>query len=77
MYELFEKQYFKYMTTQLAFVAEWPENLAVGTYVAPTRKFDDWYHSIDTKFWKWVRTLPGFDPMILYNITMLPEILED
>lgn len=77
MYELFEKQYFKYMTTELAFIAEWPKNLAVNTHVSPTRKFDDWYHSIDEKFWKWARTLPGFDSIFLYRITMLPEILID
>ena len=76
-YELFEKQYLKYMSVQLSFIAEWPVNLIVGTHVAPTRKFDDWYHPIPDKFWKWVRTLPNFDSMLLYNITMLPEILID
>jgi hypothetical protein len=75
MYELFEMQYLKYMSTHLSFIAEWPENLVVGIHVTPTRKFDDWYHSIPKKFWKWMRTLPGFDSMLIYTITMLPEIL--
>lgn len=74
-YKMIEKQYLKYLTELLSFIREWPENLVVGTFVAPTRKFDDWYHPISEKFWKWVRTLPGYDPMILYNITMIPEFL--
>ena len=76
-YELFEKQYLKYLTEALDFVREWPENMIVTDSVTPTRKFDDWYHPISSRFWKWVRTLPGFDSMLIYNITMLPEILVD
>ena len=74
-FDLFEKQYLKYLTERLDFIREWPEDLVVSASVAPTRKFDDWYHSITPKFWKWARTLPNFDSMILYNITMLPELL--
>lgn len=77
MYELIEGQYRKYMNGQLEFISNWPEELVVGAHISPTRKFDDWYHPISEKFWKWVRTLPGFDSMLLYNITMLPEILVD
>ena len=77
MYELFEKQYLKYMSAYLNFITEWPADLVAGAYVTPTRKFDDWFHPITDKFWKWVRTLPNFDSMLLYNITMLPEILID
>lgn len=76
-YEIIEKQYYKYLNNLLSFVREWPENLVVGVYLSPTRKFDDWYSSISENFWKWVRTIPNFDSMMLYNITMLPEILID
>lgn len=75
IYELFEAQYKKYMTGQLDFIREWPQELTTWIRVLPTQKFDDWYHPIPEKFWKWVRTLPNFDSMLLYNITMLPEIL--
>ena len=74
-YEMIKRQYDKYLTELLAFVREWPENLTVNTFNNPTKKFDDWYYPISEKFWKWVHTLPGFDSMLLYNITMLPEIL--
>ena len=76
-YEMFEKQYQKYLIELLGFIREWPENLSVSTFNSPTKKFDDWYYPIPQKFWKWVRTLPGFDSMLVYNITMLPEILID
>lgn len=76
-YELFEKQYLKYLIERLDFIREWPEEMLSSRYISPTKKFDDWYHPISPRFWKWVRTLPGFDSMLMYNITMLPEILVD
>ena len=76
-YEIFVNQYTKYLQEELEFIKEWPKNLLVEGTTYPTKKFDDWYHPISEKFWKWARTLPGFDSMFLYNITMLPEILID
>lgn len=74
-YEVFIKQYKKYLTEHLSFVREWPKDLLRSISFSTTRKFDDWYSTIPEKFWKWARTLPNFDSMLLYNITMLPEIL--
>lgn len=76
-YEMIEKQYQKYLKELLAFVRDWPEELAINEIVLPTKKFDDWYHPISEKFWKWARTLPFYDSMLLYKITMNPEILID
>jgi hypothetical protein len=76
-FELIEKQYLKYLTELLDFIRDWPKDLTVRSGETPTRKFDDWYHSISPRFWKWARTLPNFDAMLLYNITMLPQILLD
>lgn len=77
MYELFEEQYMKYMTVLLDFISNWPSELVASAYVSPTRKFDDWYFNIPDSFWKWARTLPNFDAMLLYVITMLPELIVD
>ena len=77
LYEIFEKQYLKYMTAQLDFIQHWPDNLISTINIVPTRKFDDWFYSVPEKFWKWARTLPNFDSMLIYDITMLPEILVD
>ena len=76
-YEMIARQYQKYMDVLLAFIREWPCELLVEMNVAPTRKLDDWYRPISSRFWKWARTLPHFDSMLIYNITMLPEILVD
>jgi hypothetical protein len=74
-YEIIEKQYKKYLTELLAFVRDWPEELATNEIVLPTKKFDDWYYPISEKFWKWARTLPGFDSVILYRITLLSDFI--
>ena len=76
-FEVFMTQYQKYQTEPLRFVEEWPEELITTSIVKTLTKFDEWYKLIPEKFWKWARTLPGFDPMLIYNITMLPEILVD
>lgn len=76
-YEVFVKQYEKYMNDLLSFIRNWPSDLVTSTYEAPTKKYDDWYTSVSPKFWKWARTLPGYDEMLLYEMTMLPEILVD
>lgn len=34
------------------------------------------YRNFPQKFWNWVTTLPNYDPMVLYNITYLPELLD-
>lgn len=76
-FELFIQQYKRFMQAQLNFVVRWPENLIKAYSPIITSKFDDWYKSIPDRFWKWARTLPGFDSMLVYDITMLPEILID
>lgn len=35
------------------------------------------YSALPEVFWRWVKTLPNYDPMILYNITMQPHLLTD
>lgn len=74
-FELFVQQYKRFMQCKLAFASEWPENLIRAYAPAVTRKIYEWYKPIPEKFWKWAKTLPGYDSMMLYNITMLPEIL--
>lgn len=76
-YDMLEKQYLKQAGFILEFIRDWPKELIVYTSTMPTRKFDDWYAEVPDKFWKWVRTISGFDSMLVYNITMLPEILVD
>lgn len=74
-FEVFEKQYLKYLTELLDFIRDWPTETFTSARIAPTRKFDDWYHPVSDRFWKWARTLPNFDSTILYNITLIPDFL--
>jgi hypothetical protein len=64
------------MNTELTFVKDWPEQLLVAYSPTLIARPDKWYGSISDKFWKWARTLPNFDPIALYNIVLLPEILK-
>jgi hypothetical protein len=59
----------------LEFVESWPNDLACGVAPNLDRNLSHHYKSLPSKFWKWVRTLPFFDEMILYNISMRPEAL--
>ena len=76
-YEQFERQYEKYQTADLEFVEEWPEDLLSSAVGITNKSFDNWFVKVSERFWKWARTLPGFDSMLIYEITMLPDILID
>lgn len=74
-YEMFVRQYLQLIKGELTFVHDWPKNILVEVHIAPTRKFDDWYSVIPESFWKWAATLPGYDELLLYKITMLSEFI--
>lgn len=74
-FELFAQQYKRFMSVILEFSPEWPENLCVAWAPSISKKPFDWYKPVPSKFWKWARTLPGYDAMALYNMTFLPENL--
>lgn len=76
-FELLLRQYLKYQTAELAFIDNWPEDVLMNFLPKATINYSKWYEPIPEKFWKWARTLPNFDPMALYEMTMLPEILVD
>ena len=39
--------------------------------------FREWYLYIMSEFWQWARTLPNYDPMLLYRITFDPNFLNE
>lgn len=74
-FDIITDQYQRFQDSELGFIEAWPEELAIAydpNYIIDIRK---WYASISPKFWKWVRTLPHYDEMMLYQMTMLPKIL--
>lgn len=74
-FDLFARQYRDFMTDMLAFAREWPNESAKAEAPFIHMNFKLWYDPISKEFWKWVRTLPNFDSMMVYNMTMLPDFL--
>lgn len=74
-YEIFLKQYRRYICPELVFIEEWPEKLVINATKTPTKRMDFWYKNISADFWEWVKTLPGYDPLVLYRMTMVPSLL--
>lgn len=75
-FDLIAAQYKKYMSAQLRFVSVWPDGLSKSELELPTRKFDEWFMTIDDKFWSWARTIPGYEDIILYRMTMLQRFMK-
>lgn len=76
-YEIFAAQYRKLWNGELVFIEDWPTDLTKSFLLKPTRNPSKWYSLIPKNFWKWTKTLPGYNEMYLYEMTMLPGILID
>lgn len=74
-YELIKKQYNKYFTDYLCFASGWYRELATASSPRIHYNFNSHYAKISDKFWKWVESLPNFNPQILYNITLNARFL--
>jgi hypothetical protein len=80
-FDLFVKQYKRLMEcdydVELRFVKDgWPKNLASGV-VPICATSNVWFEAIPDKFWKWAKTIPGYDEMMLYEMTFFPRLLID
>ena len=76
-FDLFVRQYKDFMNDMLAFAREWPNESARSESPFIRINFKLWYDPISKEFWKWARTLPHFDSMLLYSITMNQDFLND
>lgn len=76
-FDLFCNQYKELMHYLFIFAEEWPEDSAKSEAPALNARFTRWYESIDEEFWQWARTLPNYDPMVLYTITFNPNFLNE
>lgn len=71
------KMYKKLVDTELKLMSSWtPEFISPET---PTVNYDvrRHYATLSQKFMKWLRTLPNYDPKIMYQITYLPEFAKE
>lgn len=64
------------LNTELKFTRDgWPrEQIPLDTPII-NRNIINQFAALPDKFWRWVKTLPGYDPMIMYGITMQGNLL--
>lgn len=74
-FELFEKQYKKFIDAELDLVYNWPNNTSTETYPLVKYNYSNYYLTLSKRFWNWLKTLPGYDENIVYSITMLPQFM--
>lgn len=44
--------------------------------ISPNNAVRTWYSSLSPRWWKWLRTLTNFDPMIIYHLTFNDDFLD-
>ena len=71
MYENVNFQFSKYITLPLRMISINNENL-VSTQV---NNFSKFFEDLPSDFWQWVKTLPNYDPEILYSMTFNSTLL--
>lgn len=59
----------------LTLVVRWPDTTIPLDEPKIERNITKQFAGLPDKFWRWVATLPGYDPMILYQITYQPNLI--
>lgn len=54
---------------------QWPENMLIPSLPNPFAYHNKHYLQINDKFWRWVRSVPGYDADLLYAITLNFDVL--
>jgi hypothetical protein len=54
---------------------EWPECTIPLDMPTIQRNVLKQYEALPESFWRWVKTLPGYDPGILYHLTYNRDLL--
>lgn len=65
IYENISIQFRKYITLPLKMLFITSENLITSQI----NKFSEFFENLPDDFWQWVKTLPNYDPEILYSMT--------
>lgn len=74
-FAIIKAQYIKLLSEELNFIKEWPDNPLKAIIPQVIERFDRHYQVLSDKFWRWIKTLPGYDENLLYQITFLPQLL--
>lgn len=74
--EAIQRQYHSIMRdVKLKLVEDWGSIDGREARIHVNRNYIKQYETAPAQFWNWVKTLPGYDPMILYRITFQPHLL--
>jgi hypothetical protein len=64
------------LNTELKFTRDgWPQEQIPLDMPIVNRNIINQFADLPDKFWRWVKTLPGYDPMVMYGITMQGNLL--
>lgn len=77
-YELIVKQLDKRLEgfeSELVKEGEWPKSTIPLDAPHVQRNIIKQYANLPASFWRWVKTLPGYDPAVLYAITYNKELI--
>ena len=71
-FDMIAKQYKKY-APEFCLTEEWTDDF--GNVPAARYDYRKHFEKVTEFFWAWVKTLPGYDPSIIYSITFNPRFL--
>ena len=72
MFEIILKQYMRQTKDlELDYLREpWPENMLIPSHPNPIAYHNKHYAQLNDKFWRWARSVPGYNVDLLYEITL-------
>lgn len=71
-FDMIYKQYKRYAAAWCTMAEGWPVD---GGYPKKTYDYRKHIKNIPDSFYSWVKTLPGYDPMVMYSLTFNPQFL--
>ena len=76
-FDIIRKQYLRLMEeVELDYLREqWPKDMLQPRRPNPFIYHNKHYLQLSDKFWRWVRTIPGYDADLLYGITLNFDLL--
>jgi hypothetical protein len=78
LYEVISKQLWDILEGRdLTFTKEWPENTVPLDTPRVQRNLIKQHKDLPDEFWDWVKTLPNYDPTVLYGITFQSDKISD
>ena len=76
-FNIIRKQYLRLMEeVELDYLREqWPQNMLIPELPNVYSYHNKHYLQLSDKFWRWARTIPGYDAELLYRITLNFDLL--